>query len=174
MPKNSSFKGFLPSTSFAMAVCKKRVKPQQGLINTISTPQSATTLFGRGNKKPELLFVGESFSEAAQQLLNKMIEAMGVKVSDVFIAEIHAHAAFEKAAVDAYGPKLLVTLGDTATALLLGKEIAGAKKSGALYEWAGYPVIASFSPEFLLKLPSAKKEAWDDLKFAMKQLKWKN
>ena len=173
MPKNSSFKGFLPSTSFAMAVCKKRVKPQQGLINTISTPQSATTLFGRGNQKPELLFVGESFNEAACKLLDKMIEAMGVKVSEVFIAEIHAHAAFEKAAVDLHAPKLIVTLGDHASELLLGKEVSSAKKSGSLYQWAGYPVIASFSPEYLLKHPAAKKEAWDDLKFVMKHLKWK-
>ena len=178
MPKDSRLKGFLPANTFAMAVLKKRA-PAEGaespaatpILN--STPQPATTHFGRGNPKPELLFVGESFSEAANQLLNKMIEAMGVKVSDVYVAEIHALTAFETTEVEALKPKLIVTLGEAACQALLGKEINLSGVRGKIQKWNNFPVIASFSPEYLLQNPASKKDAWDDLKLAKKQLNWK-
>ncbi len=169
MPKDSRLKGFLPATMFAMALRK-----QKRASITNSTPQSATTLFGRGNPKPELLFVGESLSEAASQLLNKMIEAMGVKVSDVFVAEVHAQAAFSEAQMIPYAPKLIVALGEAATASLLGKEQPFAKSRGRIQSWHAYSVLPTYTPEFLLKTPASKKEAWEDLKLAMKHLKWKS
>ena len=166
MPIYSRLKGFLPATSFAMAVRKKF---------TISTPEPATTLKGQGNRNPELLFVGESLNEAAKALLNKMIEAMGVKVSDVFVAEVHAQSVLTHEQVRLLNPKLMVSLGSTVTHLLLGQELSAAeKKRGILQNWNGIPLIASFSPEDLIKNPASKKEAWEDLKFAMKTLQWKN
>src|SRR3954468_5683106 len=104
-------------------------------------------VFGVGNPHAELMFVGEGpgadedakgepFVGRAGQLLNKMIEAMGLKREDVYIAnvvkcrppenrapereEMEVCSPFLYRQIAAIQPKVIVALGATASKALLG------------------------------------------------------
>src|SRR5581483_8505861 len=106
----------------------------------------ANLVFGEGNPKAELMFVGEApgadedatgrpFVGRAGQLLTKMIEAIGLRREDVYIAnilksrppgnrnpeadEIAACKPFLLRQIAVIRPKLIVTLGKPATQGLL-------------------------------------------------------
>jgi DNA polymerase len=155
-------------------------------------------VFGEGNPKAELMFVGEGpgeqediqgrpFIGRAGQLLDKMIEAMGMKRSDVFIAnvvkcrppenrnpepdEIASCSPFLFRQIDTIQPKVVVALGKFAAQTLLQTEERISDIRGKPVPYRGSQLIPTFHPAYLLRNPSSKKEAWDDLKTAMKVLK---
>jgi uracil-DNA glycosylase len=151
-------------------------------------------VFGEGKAKAELMFVGEGpgadedasgrpFVGRAGQLLTKMIEAIGMKREDVYIANVvksrpPGNRAPEKDEVDAcipflfrqiaaIQPRIIVTLGNPATQALLQTKIGITQLRGRFQE---YPrireikVLPTFHPAYLLRSPDKKREAWDDLK----------
>lgn len=151
-------------------------------------------VFGEGNPKAELMFVGEApgadedasgrpFVGRAGQLLTKMIEAIGMKREEVYIANIlksrppdnRNPEADETAACKPFllrqiaviRPKLIVTLGNPATQGLLETRIGITKLRGEFQDYprlAGIKVLPTFHPAFLLRSPDKKREAWEDLK----------
>ena len=154
---------------------------------------------GEGNPHPELMFIGEGpgesedlqgrpFVGASGQLLDKMIEAMGVKRADVFISnivkcrppenrkplpeEVSACLPYLTAQIRLLKPKVIVALGSVAAQNLLGVETPVSKLRGKVMEWDGMKLIVSFHPSYLLRTPAAKKDSWEDLKLAMKELGW--
>jgi len=154
-------------------------------------------VFGVGNAHAELMFVGEGpgadedakgepFVGRAGQLLNKMIEAMGVKREDVYIAnvvkcrppdnrtperdEMETCSPFLYRQIAAIGPKVIVALGATAAKALLNvNEPMGALR-GRWHDFRGTKLIATYHPAYLLRDPRQKKETWKDLQLAMKEL----
>ncbi len=152
--------------------------------------QRTKTVPGEGPPTPELVFVGEGpgadedasgrpFVGAAGQLLDKMIVAMGLQRSEVFICnvvkcrppgnrapepdEMAACLPYLEAQLTALRPKVLCLLGATPLKALLG--LTGITRlHGQRKEWRGIPVIPSFHPAYLLRNPEAKKPAWEDLK----------
>ena len=154
------------------------------------------TVPGQGNAAPDILFIGEgpgededmqglAFVGEAGKLLTKMIEAMGYRREDVFIANIvkcrpphNRKPAPEEAAqclpfleeqIVALKPKVIVTLGGTALEGLLG--ITGITRvRGQWRERNGIPVMPTFHPSYLLRVPSAKRDAWNDLQAVLKRL----
>lgn len=151
-------------------------------------------VFGEGNPQAELMFVGEApgadedatgrpFVGRAGQLLTKMIEAIELKREQVYIAnvlksrppnnrnpekdEIDACKPFLLGQIAVIKPKLIVTLGNPATQLLLETKVGITKLRG---EFQAYPhnpqikVIPTFHPAYLLRSPDKKREAWEDLK----------
>ena len=154
-------------------------------------------VFGVGNPRAELVFVGEGpgaeedaqgvpFVGAAGQLLTKMIEAMGLTRDDVYICnvvkcrppgnrvpeldEIAACEPFLRAQLSSIQPKVLVGLGKTAVQVLLRQELPITQVRGTWREYAGVPLMPTFHPAYLLRNPAAKRESWDDLKKVMKLL----
>jgi DNA polymerase len=151
-------------------------------------------VFGEGNSQAQLMFVGEGpgadedatgrpFIGRAGQLLTKMIEAIEFKREDVYIAnvvksrppnnrtpeadEIKACRPFLWRQIAAIKPKLIVTLGNPATQLLLETKIGITQLRGTLQEYTRVPgikVIPTFHPAYLLRSPDKKREAWEDLK----------
>ena len=150
------------------------------------------TVFARGNPLAELVFIGEGpgeqedqtgqpFVGRAGQLLDKMIAAMGLSTEEVYIcnvvkcrppdnrnptdAEAAACAHFLDEQLELVAPKLLVALGKVAAGRL-GLIPTGEKAPwrGRLAAYRGIPLLATFHPAFLLRSPSFKKEAWEDLK----------
>ena len=151
-------------------------------------------VFGEGNPKAELMFVGEApgadedatgrpFVGRAGQLLTKMIEAIGMKREEVYIANIlksrppgnRNPEADETAACKPFllrqiaviRPKLIVTLGNPATQGLLETKVGITKLRGEFQDYpriAGIKVLPTFHPAFLLRSPDKKREAWEDLK----------
>jgi uracil-DNA glycosylase len=154
-------------------------------------------VFGVGNPKAELVFVGEGpgadedeqgipFVGKAGQLLTKMIEAMGLSRDDVYICnvvkcrppnnrnpepdEIQACSPFLRAQLASIRPKIIVTLGKCAAQSLLGDGTPITRLRGTWREYCGVPVMPTFHPAYLLRSPAEKKNAWADLRQVMKRL----
>jgi len=152
---------------------------------------------GQGNARPELMFIGEApgyeedinglaFIGAAGQLLTKMIVAMNMTRDDVFIAniakcrppanrtplpdEMAACLPFLKAQIKLLKPRVIVVLGATATKGLLGEAVGITKIRGKWKTFEGIDVMPTFHPAYLLRVPSAKKDAWADLKEVLRKL----
>src|SRR3954468_12665945 len=154
-------------------------------------------VFGVGNPHAELMFVGEGpgadedakgepFVGRAGQLLNKMIEAMGLKREDVYIAnvvkcrppenrapereEMEVCSPFLYRQIAAIQPKVIVALGATASKALLGLNEPMSALRGRWHEFRGTKLVATSHPAYLLRDPRQKGEAWKDLQMAMKEL----
>jgi len=154
-----------------------------------------TIVFGTGDPKAELVFVGEGpgadedaqgipFVGKAGQLLTKMIEAMGFIRDQVYICnvvkcrppgnrnpepdEIEACEPFLKAQLDAIRPKAIVALGKFAAQTLLRDSTPITRMRGAWRTYQGIPLMPTFHPAYLLRSPWEKKLAWADLQQVMK------
>lgn len=154
-------------------------------------------VFGVGNPRAELMFVGEGpgadedeqgepFVGRAGQLLNKMIEAMGLKRGDVYIAnvvkcrppgnrtperdECDTCSPFLFRQIDVIKPKAIVALGAVAAKNLLGINDTMSNMRGRWYDYRGTQLRVTYHPAFLLRDPRQKGEAWKDLQEVMKYL----
>lgn len=151
-------------------------------------------VFGEGNPKAELMFVGEApgadedatgrpFVGRAGQLLTKMIEAIGLKREDVYISnviksrppgnrtperdEVAACSPFLFRQIATIHPRLIVTLGNPATQALLETKVGITRLRGEFQDYPrvqGIKVLPTFHPAYLLRSPDKKREAWEDLK----------
>ena len=148
-------------------------------------------VFGVGNPDANLVFVGEApgadedaqgepFVGKAGQLLTKMIEAMGYARGDVYICnvlkcrppgnrnpepdEVASCEPFLKKQLGAIRPRMIVALGKFAVQCLLRDDSPISRLRGNLRTYEGIPLMPTFHPAYLLRDPSKKKLAWDDLK----------
>lgn len=160
--------------------------------------------FGEGNPRARLMFIGEGpgkdedlqgrpFVGKAGQLLTKMIEAMGLKREDVYIANIvkcrptvdlrfqkdrppepdetAACSPFLLRQIRAIGPEVIVTLGAPSTRFVLNTAEGITKIRGRWHKFdGGIKVMPTFHPAYLLRDPNQKKFAWEDLKAVMREL----
>lgn len=155
-------------------------------------------VFGVGNVDAGLVFVGEGpgededieglpFVGRAGQLLTKIIEAMGMKRSDVYIAniikcrppnnrnpepdEIEGCFPFLKRQLEAISPLLIVALGTFAAQTLLGSRERISQMRGRFHSYNGIKVMPTFHPSYLLRNPDEKRVVWEDMKMVMEELK---
>ncbi len=154
-------------------------------------------VFGSGNPKAELVFVGEGpgeeedkqgipFVGAAGQLLTKMIEAMKFSRDTVYICnvvkcrppgnrnpepeEIQSCEPFLRAQLRVIKPKVIVALGKFAAQTLLREETTITRLRGQWRQYEGIDLMPTFHPAYLLRSPDEKKKAWMDLQEVMKRL----
>jgi len=148
-------------------------------------------VFGQGNPMAELMFVGEApgrdedeqglaFVGRAGQLLTKIIEAIGRKREDVFIAnvlkcrppnnrnpeadEVAACRPFLEEQLRLIAPRVVVTLGTFAAQALLETDEPIGRLRGRWQTARGQRVMPTFHPAFLLRSPERKKDVWEDMK----------
>jgi uracil-DNA glycosylase family 4 len=148
-------------------------------------------VFGVGNPNAELMFVGEApgadedmkgepFVGRAGQLLTKIIEAMGLKREDVYIAnvikcrppenrnpepdEVETCEPFLFRQIDVIKPKVVVALGKFAAQGLLRTLDPISRLRGRVFDYRGAKLIPTFHPAYLLRNPSSKREVWEDMK----------
>ena len=123
---------------------------------------------------------GEPFVGKAGQLLTKMIEAMGYARSDVYICnvlkcrppgnrnpepdEVASCEPFLKRQLAAIRPRMIVALGKFAAQCLLRDDTPITRMRGTLRSYEGIPLMPTLHPAYLLRDPSKKKLAWEDLK----------
>lgn len=154
-------------------------------------------VFGEGNAHADLMFVGEGpgadedkegrpFVGRAGGLLTRMIKAMGLDRSQVYIAnvvkcrppgnrdpqqaEISCCLPFLEAQIESIEPRVIVALGRVATRTLLETSQPMGKMRGEFRPRRGTPVMPTYHPSFLLRKESDRRykgEAWDDLKKVM-------
>jgi len=160
-------------------------------------PTRNKLVFGDGDPNARLLFVGEGpgADEDAQglpfvgrggQLLNNMINAMGLKRAEVYIANIvkcrppknrvpepieaNTCKPFLFQQIEVIQPEVIVALGSTAATYLLGAKASLSSLRGRLHHAFNSKLIVTYHPAFLLRDPTQKKEAWKDLQMAMAEL----
>jgi uracil-DNA glycosylase family 4 len=148
-------------------------------------------VFGVGNPDAGLMFVGEApgadedqqgepFVGRAGQLLTKIIEAIGLKREDVYIAnvikcrppgnrnpeldEVEQCEPFLFRQIDAIKPKVIVALGKFAAQSLLKTTDPITRLRGRTFTYRGASLIPTFHPAYLLRNPSSKREVWEDMK----------
>src|SRR5687767_363039 len=148
-------------------------------------------VFGVGNPMADLMFVGEApgadedlqgepFVGRAGQLLTKIIEAIGLRRDQVYIAniikcrppgnrnpepdEVEQCEPFLFQQVAAIKPKVIVALGKFAAQSLLRTTDPITRLRGRSFNYRGATLIPTFHPAYLLRNPSAKREVWDDMK----------
>lgn len=172
-------------------VCRAHVRPGKKVV------------LGVGNLEAQIMFVGEApgaeeeiqgepFVGPAGQLLTKMIQAMGLKRSDVYIGnimnwrpelpssggeqygnrppteeEMRYCLPYLRAQIDVVNPALLVALGSTAAQGLLGFGTFKAlgEVRGRWREFAGKPLMITYHPSYILRNQSnrSKRMIWEDL-----------
>ena len=148
-------------------------------------------VFGVGNPNADLMFVGEApgadedlqgepFVGRAGQLLTKIIEAMGMKREDVYIAnvikcrppgnrnpepdEVDRCEPFLFRQIDAIKPKVIVALGKFAAQSLLRTTDPITRIRGREYKYRNAILMPTYHPAYLLRNPASKREVWEDMK----------
>jgi uracil-DNA glycosylase family 4 len=154
----------------------------QGRTNIVHT---------EGKPTARLLFVGEApgadedasgrpFVGRAGQLLNKIIEAIGLKRDDVLIGNVNrcrppgnrtpttdearTCKPFLLREINIARPDVIVVLGNTAMKNLLDTKEGITRLRGQFQDYRGIKVMPTFHPAYLLRDPSKKREVWDDMK----------
>ncbi len=136
-----------------------------------------TIVFGDGDANARLMFVGEGpgadedasgdpFVGKAGQLLNNMIQAMGLKREQVYIANIVKCLQ----QIDVVQPQVVVALGATAAMYLLGVKKSLSALRGRWHRCRGAKLAVTYHPAFLLRDPRMKSEAWKDLQMVMAEM----
>ncbi|MDR1173208.1 MAG: uracil-DNA glycosylase [Puniceicoccales bacterium] len=174
--------------------CKKHVRPGKKIV------------FGVGNVDADILFCGEApgadeeimgepFVGRAGQLLTKIILAMGLSRSDVYIAnimnwrpemptavgnrpptqeEMEFCLPYLLAQIEIVQPKVIVALGATAVSGLLGHD-STRRMHDVRGKWATFantPLMVTFHPSYLLRnnTNAAKRVVWEDMLEVMGKL----
>jgi uracil-DNA glycosylase len=162
-------------------------------------------VFGVGNIETQLMFVGEApgadedaqgepFVGRAGELLTKIIQAMGLQRSDVYIAnilkcrpdtpgqsagnrkptpdEMATCIPYLHEQIDLIKPRVIVGLGATAIEGLLGKTIGIMKLRGNWQTYRGTPLMPTFHPAYLLRnqAMTEKRKVWEDMLAVMEKL----
>ena len=154
-------------------------------------------VFGAGNPRAELVFVGEGpghdediqglpFVGRAGKLLTQMIEAMGLQREDVYICnvvkcrppenrkpeddEVATCSPYLYRQLDVIAPKAIVCLGGTAAQALLKTKDSISRFRGNWFDYRNTKLMATYHPAYLLRNPAAKSEVWKDLQKVMAHL----
>ena len=160
---------------------------------------SGKIVFGVGNTNAKIFFCGEApgadeetagepFVGPAGKLLTKIIQAMGLQRSEVYIGnilkwrpehnkpygnrpptieEMNFCLPYLKAQIEIVQPKVIVALGNTAVTGLLGPD-PKRKLSQIRGEWHTFgmtPLMVTFHPSYLLRngTMGTKRKVWEDI-----------
>jgi DNA polymerase len=171
----------------------KELQQQANNCHLCELSKSRTNVvFADGNIDAKIMFVGEGpgatedsmgkpFVGKSGELLTKMIEnVLLLKREEIYIANIvkcrppnnrtpHEEEAYTclpylQKQIELINPKIIVTLGATAYRYLTNDSTGITKVRGTIHTQNGYKLIPTYHPSYLLRNPSAKKEAFEDLK----------
>lgn len=149
------------------------------------------TVFGEGNPKAKMMFVGEGpgfnedmmgrpFVGRAGQLLDKMMESVGLKREEIYITNIvkcrppnnrnpyedesKVCIEFLRWQVKIIDPDIIVCLGAVSSRNIIHKDFRITKDRGVWYKKGKFNIIATYHPAALLRDESKMKDAWEDFK----------
>ena len=144
---------------------------------------------GEGNPNARLMFIGEGpgqeedrqgrpFVGRSGELLTRMIHAIGLERSEVYICNIvkcrppqnrnpepdEAAACLDylRAQVALVRPRVVVLLGKVACQYTIRDQVFITRDHGRWYEQKGVWFMPTFHPSALLRDPSKKRDAWED------------
>ena len=148
-------------------------------------------VFGEGNPTSDIVFIGEApgekedlegipFVGKSGKLLDKILFAIGLKRSDVYILniikcrppnnrnplneEIKKCEKYLIKQLKIINPKLIVSLGKIAATTLLKRNESLSNLRKKIHKYNNIDLIATYHPAALLRNPNLKKDAWEDFK----------
>ena len=172
----------------------------QGCTRCKLSQGRTTIVFGSGNPKAALMVIGEApgadedvqgkpFVGRAGQLLTRMLESVGLdRERDCYIGnivkcrppgnrnpesdEIESCHPFLMGQLAAIQPKVIIALGSFAAQTLLRTKEPISKLRGRIHQYGSMLLVPTFHPAFLRRSPGPeyKRQAWDDLKLARREL----
>ena len=152
-------------------------------------------VFGTGNISSRVVFIGEApgadedaqgepFVGRAGQLLNKILESVGLKREEVYICNIlkcrppnnRAPLPEESASctpylmkqLDLIKPEFIICLGRTAAQWLLQTNDSLSVMRSKVHDYRGARLIVTYHPAALLRNPEWKRPVWEDMKMFKK------
>jgi uracil-DNA glycosylase family 4 len=147
-------------------------------------------VFGSGDPKAELMFVGEGpgaeedrqglpFVGAAGELLSKIIQAIDRTREQVYIAnvvkcrppgnrdpqpdEVATCRGYLDQQIALVRPRVLVALGRVAAQTLLGNDSPIGRMRGQWFKVQGIPTMVTYHPAALLRNAALKRPTWEDM-----------
>lgn len=171
-------------------ICSKcdRCRLHEGRTNVV---------FGEGNINTDLMFVGEGpgsnedrlgrpFVGKAGNLLDKMLKAINLTRSEIYItnivkcrppgnrnpeeSEIEKCLPYLRWQVKIIQPKIIVSLGSISSKVLIDDNIKITKDRGRIYKKGNIKFIPTLHPAYLLRNSTAKRDSWEDFKLISKIL----
>ncbi len=160
-------------------------------------PGAKNLVFGDGSPSARLMFIGEApgaeedlqgkpFVGAAGQLLNNLLNKLGLHREEVYITnvvksrppgnrdpepdEIAACLPFLKMQIAAIKPKVIVTLGKIATQTMLDTKEPITKLRGQWQRYEQIRVMPTFHPSYLLRFLKERIKTWEDMQQVMEYL----
>ncbi len=148
-------------------------------------------VFGVGNPRADVVFIGEApgadedaqgepFVGRAGQLLNKIIEAVGMRREEVYIcnilkcrppnnrdpliSEMETCTPHLYRQIDLIKPKFIICLGRIAGQWLLKTNDTLNLLREKVHDYHGAKLLVTYHPAALLRNPSWKRPAWEDMK----------
>lgn len=137
-----------------------------------------TVVFGAGSPEADLMFVGEApgfhedqqgvpFVGAAGKLLGRLLGEIGLERDEVYIAnvlkcrppgnrdprpeEIEECKGYLRSQIELVDPRVVVTLGNFATKLLLRRDVGITKLRGQTFPWWNRQLVPTFHPAAALR-----------------------
>lgn len=149
-----------------------------------------TLILGEGKPRARLALVGESpgppdassgrpFMGPVGEMLERILSGIGIKRNDCYLtntvklistgdqitpALLSFFTPYLHRELAAINPQVIVALGNTPTRALLNTKQAISQIRGQLFDFRGIPLIPTFNPAYLLRDPTRKREAWEDMK----------
>src|ERR1700687_5496244 len=153
-------------------------------------------VFGVGPQRCDWLVIGEAagaeedrrgepFVGVAGQLLDAMLRAIGLdRRTNVYIAnvlksrppgnrdprpeEVAACLPFLMRQIELLKPRVMLAVGRIAAQNLLATDAPLGRLRGQVHRFGelNTPLVVTYHPAYLLRTPSDKRKAWEDLKFA--------
>ncbi len=154
-------------------------------------------VYGVGNPNASLVLVGEApgreedqkgepFVGEAGRLLDRILQAMGMRRDDVYICnvlkcrppnnrdpepeEVAICEAFLIRQIAAIKPQVIIGLGRFAVHSLLKTKIPISRIRGEWQSYQGIPLMPTYHPAYLLRNPEGKRDVWEDMKEVMRRL----
>jgi uracil-DNA glycosylase family 4 len=174
------------------------IREEMGDCQRCKLGRTRTNLvFGEGSPQARLMFVGEApgaeedlqgrpFVGEAGQLLNNMLNKLGLRREEVYIAnilksrppgnrdpepdEVAACLPFLIKQIESIRPRVIVTLGKIATNNLLNTDAQITKIRGNWQKFQNIRVMPTFHPSYLLRFPKERHKTWEDMQQVMEYL----
>ena len=171
----------------------KRCKLSSGRKNIV---------FGEGSPDARLMFIGEGpgreedlqarpFVGDAGMLLTRLIEKMGFRREDVYIAnivkcrppmnrdperdEIEICRGYVEKQIEIINPQVIISLGRISSQTLIGNTaLKMTSTRGRFFDYNGTPLMPTFHPAYLLRNPKDKWLTWSDAQKVLEKLQDRN
>ncbi len=150
-------------------------------------------LFGEGDVDADIIFVGDAptiaeessgglfIGNSGEILTNMINRVLLINRSDVYITnilkchisnqqpptptQIHTCLPYIKRELEIIKPSIVVALGSSVYEYLTGESRDLSEIRGVIKREEGYSIVATYHPSYLLRNPSIKREAFEDMKF---------